>query len=268
MTKVLSGIYEISFLGSSKKYIGSSIYLDKRINDHLYALKGNYHVNKDLQQIFNTCGTENTSIKILEYIDNSNFITGLVTKKDFQNELFALEQSYLDKYYAQEYIKDSSDVRFFKLLYNKSVMARYALTELNTQKEVHKYDLEGNYLESYYNSNIAELCTGIDSSSIRRTCQNIRKSAGNFRWSYCIEKLPDYKKKQEKIILQYKGLELINSFKSIAEASRVTGIDIRKGESNHFTSQGGYYWVFEDEKIEDYMKQRKRITNKAKQELL
>lgn len=252
--KIFSGIYQYSFKENGKRYIGSSINLFNRNKSHLSALDLNSHINKDFQQAFNKYGLVNLQYSILEYIDNSNFLNGKITKKLFQEELFKVEQKYLDNNYAQEYIQNSKDLRFFENLYNKSVLAKYTYSQKCIKNEVHKYNLKGDYIESFLNSSIAGICCNIDSSSIRRVCNGQRSSCGNFLWSY--EKMPNIKKYQNKVtkcINQYdKNKNLIHKYNSIKEAKIATNIDIRKERKSKCIVQGGYYWLFDGESFPLY----------------
>lgn len=254
---ILSGIYEYTFTGSSRSYIGSSVNLRRRNDQHMSKLRNNCHCNTDFQKAFNKFGLSNLKYKVLEYIDNEKLLQKYITKKEFQILLFGVEQTYLDKYYAQEYLKNSKDTRFFQLLYNKSVLAVYNCTELTLerQKTVYKYDLEGNYIEEYFNSEIANLCTNIDSSSIRRVCLKQRVSAGRFLWRHeKYDKIAPYKRADQKSVNQFNSdKEFIKRFNSIEEAMVETGIDIRKGKS-HSTSMthGGYYFLFDGEDFPEW----------------
>lgn len=261
--KIFSGIYEYSFKENGKKYIGSSINLFNRSKSHLSALDLGTHINKDFQQAFNKYGLINLKYSILEYVENSDFLNGKISKKLFQEKLFDIEQKYLDSNYAQEYIKNSKDLRFFEKLYNKSVLAKYTYSEKCIKNEVYKYDLQGNYLESFLNSVIAGICCNIDSSSIRRVCNGERFSSGNFLWSY--EKMLNvekYKTKLTKNINQYdKDKNLICSYNSIKEAKIATNIDIRKEKKSKCILQGGYYWLFDNESFPIYKNSIKNYEN-------
>jgi len=256
----LSGVYEYSFKQGGRKYIGSSINLSKRHRDHIYSLKNNTHPNKDFQKDYNLYGIENLLYTILEIVDNLELLLKKNSFKEFKNYLFSKEQFYLDIHGAQDFLHNK-DYRFFKLLYNKSVIAKGTKNKNyeNIEKEIFQYK-DGKLINRFCNSVMAELSTGINSSSIRRCYQGIRKTAGGYNWSnILIDKHPITRRKDEKEILQYsKEGELLNSFKSIAEAMRNTSINIRKGKSNHFSSYGGYYWLFKDEIFEEFIKNKKK----------
>ena len=72
--KINTGIYQITFCGSDKKYIGSAIDLRKRHNYHLCLLKNNKHPNLHLQNAFNKYGECAYQFNILLYCDSENLI--------------------------------------------------------------------------------------------------------------------------------------------------------------------------------------------------
>jgi group I intron endonuclease len=81
-TPYLSGIYQIKNSVNNKIYIGSSINLKQRFNDHKKLLRYNKHPNQHLQSSWTKYGESNFEFKILELTP----INLLLTK----------EQSYID----------------------------------------------------------------------------------------------------------------------------------------------------------------------------
>ena len=79
------GVYKITNKINGKFYIGSSVDIEHRWQQHVNALKGNYHCNIHLQSAWNKYGSENFNFEILEeckddivrkreqyYIDNTH----------------------------------------------------------------------------------------------------------------------------------------------------------------------------------------------------
>ena len=79
-----SGIYKITNLINGKIYIGSSINLKRRMNEHLRELRLNIHSNKRLQNSYNKYGEENFKTEVVEYCDI--------------NKVREREQFYIDNY--------------------------------------------------------------------------------------------------------------------------------------------------------------------------
>jgi len=63
------GIYQIINIKNNKRYIGWSIDIEQRWQNHRLALDGNYHDNTYLQNAYNLYGVENFQYSIIEEID-------------------------------------------------------------------------------------------------------------------------------------------------------------------------------------------------------
>jgi group I intron endonuclease len=68
------GIYQIINIINNKKYIGSSVNLDKRKKDHFSYLKRGKHKNSHLQFAYNKYGEENFIFEIIEYVMNLDIL--------------------------------------------------------------------------------------------------------------------------------------------------------------------------------------------------
>ena len=79
---------------------------------------------------------------------------------------------------------------------------------LAKSKKVFQFDLDGNFLNTFYGITAASRITDISSTSITNCCHGTSKSAGGFLWSFSKKvKVPKYKqtkivKKEEKICSQ------------------------------------------------------------------
>ena len=81
-TGKISGIYVIINKVNHKYYVGSSIDIDDRWYNHIWALNCDKHRNKHLQNAWNKYGENSFNFYIVEYIDI--------------NDLLVVEQKYLD----------------------------------------------------------------------------------------------------------------------------------------------------------------------------
>lgn len=65
----ISGIYKISFTCCDKVYIGSSVHLLKRKQEHFRTLKKQEHFNQYLQRAFDKNGEEKCHIEFIEFCE-------------------------------------------------------------------------------------------------------------------------------------------------------------------------------------------------------
>ena len=75
-----SGIYKISFNGSSKFYIGSAVNLNKRRINHLSDLRKERHPNKMMQRMFNKHGEMNFIFDVIENVSSEH---NLINREQF-----------------------------------------------------------------------------------------------------------------------------------------------------------------------------------------
>ena len=68
------GIYEIRNTLHGKCYIGAAINIKQRLYVHKSALRRNKHHNKELQKDWNIHGEAGFSFKVLEYLDESDYV--------------------------------------------------------------------------------------------------------------------------------------------------------------------------------------------------
>ncbi len=74
------GIYKITNIITEDFYIGSSVDLRSRINQHKSKLKNRSHPNNYLQNVYNKYGINNLSFEIVEHVDNK---INLIFKEQF-----------------------------------------------------------------------------------------------------------------------------------------------------------------------------------------
>jgi group I intron endonuclease len=82
-----SGIYKITNLVNNKIYIGKSVELKQRLSKHLSELRGNYHVNKHLQNSFNKYGESAFTFEPIIFCDESLL-------NEYEIDLIYLSESY------------------------------------------------------------------------------------------------------------------------------------------------------------------------------
>ena len=149
----------------------------------------------------------------------------------------------------------------------RKLMKRYNLTNswdncvgvYKTGRLVYQYDLDGNFLRTFENSNHASIITNIPDSNILRACKKANEKgaikAGNYYWLFQkYDKYPFELKinKGEKLIIQ-KDLQnnFIKEFASAREASKELNIGYRliSQVCNKYKKQThGYKFQFKEER--------------------
>lgn len=69
MNNIKSGIYKIYSKTTSKYYIGQSVDIESRLNQHKKELRKNMHINKKLQNDFNKYGEDDFIFQAIKYIE-------------------------------------------------------------------------------------------------------------------------------------------------------------------------------------------------------
>ena len=122
----------------------------------------------------------------------------------------------------------------------RKLMRRFNLTNSwdnclgahKTGKLVHQYDLQGNFIKTYQNSNHASTEVNISDSNILRACKKASSRgavrAGNYYWLFDKFKIYPYKltiNKGEKAIVQLDlDSNIIKEYASAREASKILNI--------------------------------------------
>ena len=129
---------------------------------------------------------------------------------------------------------------------------RYDKTVNKTSNIVYHYDIDGNYLASYFSLNEAYRQTNI--AHIENCCNHIQRQAGGFRWSYeKVDKLPPMKERvtsnKARQIGRYdaSNLNLLEVYSSASEAGRVNNLNksnILRACKGRQKTCGGYIWKY------------------------
>ena len=226
---IICGIYKITNKINNHCYIGQSINIHERWQEHKKTAfnpqKNSY--NYPLYRAFRKYGIENFLFEIIEECDVDNLTTR--------------EQYYIKYYdtYHNGYNQTSGGEGYY-----------------NSSKPVYQYDLNGNFIKSYPSIAFAARELGISEQNIRKVCYKEHNTAGGFQWSTNPNDPP--KKTsfgQGKRVYQYdiNGL-LINEYPSLAEASRATGISyshLKRAIAGTIQTAGGYIWTRIERKQEN-----------------
>lgn len=123
----------------------------------------------------------------------------------------------------------------------------------NYKRKVYQYDLKGFLLQEYSSIVEANKNTGISTAHISQNCNNQRKSAGRYIWSFKknIKGIKEYKREtRAKKIIQILDNQIVNIFDNLKEAEEKTGIlktSINNCLRNRSKSAGKYSWKYKEE---------------------
>lgn len=200
----LSGIYQITNTINGKIYIGSSVNLKQRFNDHKKLLRHNKHPNKHLQSAWLQYGENNFVFIILEYIEPLS----LLIREQYYIDLFSSsnnkigyniskiagnsfgtkrsEESKLKMSYAR--VKKSRVKELTKLSYTEN--DHYSNGTINLgknnkkSKPVLQFDKENNLIKEWDSAGIAAKVLKLSVGNIWMCCNNKYKTSGGFIWKY------------------------------------------------------------------------------------
>jgi len=194
---IVTGIYTLKNKITKENYIGKSSNIYMRLGMHLTRLCNNKHRNRLLQASWNKYGVDNFELEVLEICSLQELD---VKEMSWINKLadFNITRDGYRLSMTDESKKKMSETRKRKFENKELIPYQY--------KEVHKYDMNGTYIESYGSILEAARLNNTLSCTIVRACKT-NKSSNNFMWSYLKEiKIPAYKR-------NYKNKDLVKSDK-------------------------------------------------------
>lgn len=188
---VVSGIYCIINIVNNKRYIGSSKNIRLRIWDHRSTLRHKCHDNRYLQNAWNKYGEDNFDYYIIELCN--------------EDILLEREQIYLDTMKPEYNINPittkppvTEETRRKQSLTRKRKMATGEIP-ITHNIPIHKYDLGGNYIESFISISRALVKHNMHFNQISMCIKGNYKQAGGFMWSTIkVDSMSPYKKNTEK----------------------------------------------------------------------
>lgn len=259
-----NGIYKIYHLSKPNiYYIGSTYRTHKKLCkrgfygrwiEHFSRLNRKIHHSKYLQNVINKYGIEDLRFEIVEIIEDKTKIRG---KELYYISLF---NSYKNGYNSTDETnhqcmsEEDRTKASIRMKLNNPMKDKKNRNKMITSKKINyrniilQYNLEGNFIKEW--NSIQEASTGlkIHDSNIFRALSRETKSSGNFLWFYKDEfseelltkKIQDlkkiYKPSKEtiakmvlkiikKVYVFNKNNELIQEFRSIADAAKFYNID-------------------------------------------
>lgn len=218
---MISGIYKIENLINGKKYIGQSIDIQRRFNEHKRD-KDNCRIHQALRKY----GINNFSFEVVE---------------ECPTILLDEREKYWIKYY------DS-----FNNGYNATTGGNQDILPAiqACKKRVYQYDFNLQLVHIYDGVREAGRQTGINPSSIGECCRHILGQAGNYIFCYEGDTPVQPKLHKRKVIQYTLNDEPIQEFNSIKEASVATNTNrtaismVCKGKR---LTTNGFKWRYADE---------------------
>lgn len=227
----LCGIYKITNVINNHCYIGQSIDIKSRLNQHL-AMR----YEATIYRAFKKYGLENFVFEIIE-----------LCLKEKLNER--------EIYWIAKYDSHNNG-------YNMTDGGEGGPAS-GHRRAVAQYDQEGNFIAEYESITAAEKALGVKNSNITRVCKGQAYEAIGFQWRYIINASIDYtqnigksplKKRLASSARRMKKVaqcdkethKIIKIFNSIKEAAKETNIyfkSIYKTINGECQSAGGYYWI-------------------------
>jgi hypothetical protein len=177
-----SGIYEITNAVNGRRYVGSSIDLDRRKRDHFSSLKRNKHGNPYLQNDFNKCGAGAFRFSVLETCEIWLLLEKEQTLLDacWDNK----KTCYNIRKKAQLCSDEAKAILGKEFSGNKNPNFGKHGADSPLSKVVYQFDKTLKLLNKFHGSVEAQENTGVSKTSINRCCNGHLQSAGGFLWSF------------------------------------------------------------------------------------
>lgn len=250
----ICGVYQITNKINGKFYIGQSIDIERRWNQHKYG-KGSLILKNAIKKH----GLENFEFKLLETINYTN-------KSEVIKQLMRLEEKWLKtkKPFSYKNGYNINETAKPNLTPNKNndfgkKVSKIKIENNHCGKPIHQFDLDGNFIKKWESAAQIERTLGYKSENISACCLKKQNSSHNFIWRFKKNEINqidiDNANKSLKMseVRQYnlKG-ELINKYENIKVASIKTGFNestIRDVCGGNKKTGCGYIWKYKNEPL-------------------
>ena len=279
-------IYKITNLINNKIYIGQTRFnVETRFKQHLYeANKG--ELQYPLYKAIRKYGENNFKLEIIEEVEDEQLNEKEQYWIKYYNSYIKNNKGYnctyggegnitIDKIevyelwdhglsiqeIANQLKHDRSAIRKILQTYQnysveKSNIRGDKIQAKNRFQTINQYDLQGNFLNSFYNMYEAERQTGISSKGIWNAVHLRQRTCSGYQWRFdndtehpvvdlSNQKVRKYKQEVQQINIDTN--QIVGIYESVAEASRQTNISdgqIRKVCQGKGKTAGGYKWQY------------------------
>mgnify|MGYP003641889617 CR=1 FL=1 len=250
------GIYMVTNMVNSKIYIGQSIDIDRRWNQHRYG-KGSII----LRNAINKYGIDNFNFEVVEKVDVEGLSDG-----EAKELLTSVEQKWLDneKPYLKENGYNQQSVAKPNILIKRpedygKLISKIKIDNNHCGKGVIQYNLDGELIKEWKSAAQIERVLGYHAENISGCCIKKQKSSNGFIWGFkgtmiTTEVINDANKsKRLSTVRRYdlNGIQ-IDTFENTKDASEKTGLSwsaIRQACSGHRKTGCGYIWKFKNQPL-------------------
>lgn len=242
------GIYQIKCNITNKIYIGHSIDIERRWNQHKYG-KGNLLLRNAIKKY----GIDNFEFTILEEINQNN--------SDIKQILFEREQYWFDieKPYINGFnidkIAKPNEVKKRDFDFGKKI-SKIKIENNHTGKPIKQYDLNGDFIKEWPSSASVERELGFNARNVGGCAQGNTLTSNGFIWLYeniiltkeHVDKVKNKRPKERKVYQYSLNGQLIKIYNSVKESVDLTGFDY--GCISHTCRGGwstyrGFRWSYE-----------------------
>ena len=248
----ICGIYQITNKINNKIYIGQSIDIERRWNQHMYG-KGSVV----LMNAITKYGLDNFEFKILETIEftTKNEVINLLT--EMEQKWFDIKTPYINGYNinttSKPNLTPNRDINF------GIKISKIKIDNNHCGKPIKQYDLNGKFIKNWKSAAEVERCLSFKAENISACCLKKQNSSNNFIWRFESDELlnDDIIKANKSLrmseVRQYnlKG-ELINIYDNVLIASEKTNISqhiIRSTCNGHTKIGSRFIWKFKNEPL-------------------
>lgn len=235
------GVYQIKSKNNDKIYVGQSIDIERRWNQHKYG-KGNIILKNAIKKY----GIDNFEFSILEEINTIN-----KNKNEIKDELYQKEQYWFDilKPYENGF-NINKKAKPNETSYSRGIefgkkISKIKIENNHTCKPITQYDVEGNIIKEWSSASSVERELNFNARNVGGCANGDGLTAFGFIWRFKNDVLKQEdidriknKRTKEKKVYQYDLKDnLIKVYNSVTEASKLTTF---KGPSISFTCRGGW----------------------------
>lgn len=245
----ICGIYQITNQINGKIYIGQSIDIERRWNQHRYG-KGSII----LKNAINKYGINNFKFEILEeiaFIDKNHTIEKLTELEDkWLND----KKPYLKENGYNQNKKGKPNIPIVRPKDYGQLISKIKIDNNHCGKPINQYNLEGKLMKKWKSAAQVERCLGFKAENISACCLRKTKTSNGYIWRFHYDNINEndfntLKLRKKPIIRKFNQLTLSgklvkqwNSFKELVQNSDFDNRPVKKCCDGYRKDYKGYKW--------------------------